>query len=103
MKDTPFLDFYERCMELGAKMPYNGLCICFSDYYCIGYIDLFAPTLEDRHEYRNEIFDDTNRDLDSPLGYYWGSESKESPSNYVFTETRQNVILLCAALNGELD
>lgn len=83
--ETPFLNFYNRCVEFGA-MPVNGLCAQFhGNAIFTGFID---------PEFGNNET-------------YWGFEFERTDDNemqmwYEFTPLRQNVVLLCAAINNEL-
>lgn len=64
----------------------GGLCSIFSE------TELFEPTKEDCWEYRVETWG------------YWGVDFPSSVINCQtsFGPTRQNIVLLLAAINGEL-
>jgi hypothetical protein len=87
---TPYLDLYMKWMREG-EMPTWGLCgsLGFTGLY--GDLDIFEPTKEDYdrigEEDKNIIF--------------WGSDSPDI-EKHIFTPLRQNIVLLMAAMNGEL-
>lgn len=82
-----YLDFYRQCMNTG-RTPDGGLCRTFHD-----------------HEFFRLIDPD-----DGGWNYYWGYDGElslhtgieEMSLAYEFTPIRQNVVLLMAAMNGEL-
>lgn len=78
---TSFLDFYYTSISLG-RMPTNGLCHAFKDNKIFNLIDPEQGLCET----------------------YWGADTQgnEFRRGYEFTELRQNVVLLCAAINNEL-
>jgi hypothetical protein len=83
-KKTKYLDFYNKCMETG-KIPTNGLCLCFKNDKLFALMD---PDNGERLSYWG--FD---RDkFASPMESVW----------FEFTPTRQNAVLLMAAMNDEL-
>lgn len=92
-KKTPFLDFYNRCVE-SREIPSCGLCHSFND---MNPLPIFEPTYT---EIPNE---DVRRG-------YWGYNGEnvldESVSSnyraYTFTPLRQTIVLFCAAINNEL-
>lgn len=95
-KKTPYLNYYEKCMNLGAKMPFGGLCMRFNNSETF---DLFIPT---EHE-----FNDLN-DVEG-CSTYWASGVKCSENGgqqliecFGFTTLRQTIVLFCAAINNEL-
>lgn len=94
-----FLDFYYKYApdKNGDKdLPYTGLCGCIKN----GYID---PTLYD-------VFQLLEPDGELGFGIREGTEEHGGawgaieyyPNAWKFNHFRQNVILLCAAINGEL-
>lgn len=86
-----YLPLYYKWIESG-KLPSPGLCACF------GKIDLFQLMYPSAH-----TWDDF---------YYWGYDGSEPSLNasfevadkraFTFTELRQNIVLLLAAMNNEL-
>lgn len=90
-KETPFLDFYNECVQAG-KMPTNGLCAAFRHDYTV---DLFEPTAADRNYY-NIVSDYWGLDI---AGRYITLDEKHSN---LFTPLRQTIVLFCAAMNNEL-
>lgn len=80
-----YLDFYYECMKTG-QMPCDGLCQAFSQ------TDEFKLIDPDRGEQIT----------------YWGCDEPErghehrSNTAHVFGPLRQTVVLLMAAMNGEL-
>lgn len=92
MKDKRFLKFYKRCARYGL-IPNHGLCTCDLDLYTLA---LVTPSLDDVKEL-----------MDNNLSVsYWGSGLANDTNiellRYKFTELRQNIVLLCAAINDEL-
>lgn len=94
MKNTKkLLEMYEKWSVVGKIDGGNGLCGLLEGYPEFEY---FIPTHEERGD----------------LSAYWASgitnkEWKNSPENRkiayeVFTSDRQNIVLLLAAINGEL-
>lgn len=96
-KETPFLDFYYKCMKSGV-LRNNGLCNSLPSKSINGDLieDLFSPV-----DYQYE-----------PYFNYWAYDGYPNPYErvnhdilkvkYDFTPMRQNIVLLCAAINGEL-
>jgi hypothetical protein len=89
MKPKPYLGLYEKLSREGLE---DGLCVAIRDE--ISHYDkeifraVFKPTLEEALEYHiNDM--------------YWGSESMNQ-ENGIFTPTRQTMLLLMAAMEGEL-
>jgi len=96
-KRKRFLDFYNTSMTFRSRgdsfeMPYAGLCTFVNrDIRSIGIFNRMMPTSEDYRKLEEEGLD-TN---------YWASGDSDA-LEYKFTELRQNIILFCAAMNGEL-
>lgn len=80
-----YLPLYFKWMKNGGWMPEAGLCNCFGDFVTAEYDDLFKIMIPD------------NVDM---LPSAWAGG--ENDSVYDFTELRQNIVLLMAALNNEL-
>jgi hypothetical protein len=96
MRKKKYLDFYKKCMETGS-MPKsslngmnNGLCGNFGEKV----MEIFEPTIENCREYNVVSWG------------YWAADRKvdENPDYWCtgFGPTRQNIVLLLAAMNGEL-
>lgn len=88
-KETPYLDFYFRHMKNGV-LPSNGLCTCFTHHKLFKLID---PDMGQCLSYWG--FDDDP----SAMSVFDGGEVTRW---YSFTQLRQNVVLLMAAMNNEL-
>jgi hypothetical protein len=73
-----YLRFYEECMRAG-RMPKSGLC---SSIMAQELRELFQPESVQWYD-------------------YWASEDW-GEDTFVFNETRQTIVLLLAAMNGEL-
>lgn len=85
MKMGKYLKFHFECLKNGG-MPKDGLCNNNLDD-----IQIFKPTNSDLEELMNEGL---------PV-IYWGAG--ENPySLFKYTPLRQNIVLLMAAMNGEL-
>lgn len=88
-----FLELYDRWMRAGT-LPGNGLC--FSVPTELVYIlEIFNPTEIEKDELNR-------KDLSNA---YWASGLKQDnpKKGQALTPLRQTIILLCAALNGEMD
>ena len=83
-----YLDFYYECLETGY-LPGSGLC--HTDVASTDLFQLIKPTDEDIDKLYGE---------GKPV-VWWGMGDFEH-STYEFSPLRQNLILLMAALNGEL-
>ena len=96
MKETPYLDFYKKCMERGIMYdPYSGeddsagLCGQLGGRDLI----LFTP-----REHENEEF------MDYGDSWCWGYDGTANPKRdgHTFTPLRQTIVLFLAAMNNEL-
>lgn len=97
-KKTPHLDYYKRCMISGKLNDHNsifdcsGLCEAADNKLIMKkYLNIVEPTIENIRDLRGEGKSST----------YWGSDSYLYKTEE-FTELRQTIILLMAALNNEL-
>lgn len=97
-KKTPYLDLYNEWMKTGY-LPNDGLCSSIPKRLKVNKFRFIEPTDEDLiilyHEGKSII--------------YWGCDIPRSSSKYTmyysprsFNPLRQNLTLLCAALNNEL-
>ncbi len=90
-----FIELHNEWIESG-RMPNSGLCICLSGKMKTQLFDLFKPTEE---ELLHLVWDGFSSG-------YWASGvplDADSDTRYnVYTELRQNIMLLLAAMNGEL-
>lgn len=94
--ETPFLDFYNRCIENG-KLPEDGICSSFeNDTHLFELLYMFSGYTS---EWGTNWYWGYNGDV-----YKWvgADPKKQDKIMYTFTPMRQNIILLCAAINGEL-
>jgi len=84
LKKETFLQLHERLLKNGAKMPLLN-DISFT---------LMKPTKSDYRQLRKEDSCTT----------YWasGGNYQVGYHEYTYTPLRQNIILFCAAMNGEL-
>lgn len=88
-----YLPLYYEFIESG-KMSHNGLCSVIK--YRLGYAEkrqfrlLFEPTLKEERYWRTR------------LGFWLQDDIEEVGGFNTFTPTRQNALLLMAAINGEL-
>lgn len=83
-KKTPHLDHYYK--HAGDNYLYHGLCY-YTDYTLSErLLKLFKPTADEmwEHFYGRSL--------------YWGRDEE----TFKFGPTRQNIVLLMAAMNGEL-
>lgn len=97
MKQTKkrFIDLYYEWMEAEA-LPESGICHSLPKSL-VGLFEMFMPTvieLSDLREQRLPII-------------FWGYGEPVKNTNtftrgHIFTPLRQNIILLCAAMEGEL-
>lgn len=87
MKRKKYLPLFLMCEERGKLSGDHGLCKEFAlnelDYHD-SLLDLFKPTMNDSENY------------DVYPGLWWGGECGE------WNDTRRNIILFIAAMNGEL-
>lgn len=95
-KRTPYLNMHNKFIKANSKMPYLGLCSCVSKNY----------DLREQEKYIFNLMEPTTKDssklsLEGLSEVYWGSESLNS-KGFIYTERRQTIILLCAAINNEL-
>lgn len=99
MKETPYLDFYYKCMETGT-LPCGGLCFSL-DSGLLGFfkpVDNNNPDLVDRKQkasywgYDGKVRDFTNN---------YGGISMDT-ARHEFTPLRQTIVLFLAAMNNEL-
>ena len=94
--EKKFLDFYEKCMESGELLPEAGLCQCKP----------FKGSKEFRRIKATGEEQQKLQDMGLTSGY-WGSGLPYYTNNhevtYSFTPLRQTIVLLCAAMAGELD
>jgi hypothetical protein len=102
-KKTPYLNFYTRCMEIGF-MPSIGLCESLSDNEELK--EYFTPTAKDSRKYAKTVYPGDLFRGDGNLikafpKLYWGADDYATRYNG-FGPTRQNIVLLLAAMNGEL-
>lgn len=95
VKTTPFLDLYHQLMqgpnhpELDVPvMPHSGLCSAITTVHWVG------MSHKRRCMTGYEAFDYLIGDITTPT-VYWEQV-------YTFGPLRQTVVLLCAAINGEL-
>lgn len=84
-----YLEFYKKCL-LDGYLPYSGLCACFGGNDA--YFQLVMPKYFDsKYEYwGNDYREKYSYDITS---FVWERE---------FNPLRQNIVLLMAAMNGEL-
>lgn len=89
-KKSKYLKFYRESIDKNI-MPVTGLCLWF---WGDPLLSMFYPTLEERLACRMDI---------SRIGMprFWASGS-DRPLKRRFTPMRQNIVLLMAAMNGEL-
>lgn len=97
-KNKKYLELYYKWIKQGHIDPstynFNGLCDLFKKDRLF---KLFIPTLKEKEEYNCTAYwgcDLTERD------YIYSSDRSIFYSG--FTETRQNIVLFMAAMNGEL-
>lgn len=95
MKETPYLDFYYKCMEAGQILPMNdmgvGLCGYIQNY---PNFKLIVPTKDDYIKLDKE---------DLSLAYWGSGNEVDHPENEKgFTPLRQTIVLFLAAINNEL-
>lgn len=95
-KDTPYLDFYKKCMKDGERLPWwnksdrcNGLCPAFWLY------------LHEELSVLKFYFEPPDIQEDD-LTIFWASGDPESPRWGEFTPLRQTIVLFLAAMNDEL-
>jgi hypothetical protein len=91
MKKQKYLPLYYEWHKRGYA---EFLCNYFKDHHTRGYsehplFELFLPTEEEKAQHVKDGFS----------GYAWGG--REIEIGIPFTDLRQNVILLMAAMNGE--
>lgn len=88
MKKKKYLPLYKEWMERGS-LPKGGLCCCFEyDDRAYNLLMIFHPTEEECSEYGH--------------GIGWWGRVRYVEGITEFTDTRQNIVLLMAAMNGEL-
>jgi len=103
MKKKKYLPLYYKWMEAGRMLAghnreTSGLCDYFKDLHngneCDELFELMKPTEEDFEELKRE----------GKSCYTWASELPFGIKGefYTFTPLRQNIVLLMAAMNGEL-
>ncbi len=95
MSKTPrFIDLYYEWITIG-KLPDEGLCNSVPKVLR-GSLEQLTPTTEDFYDMYKERMDTA----------FWDSEMRTDDNYYVccsdFNPLRQNIILLCAAINNEL-
>lgn len=89
-KQKPYLELYKKCFELG-RLPDFGLCSCISNR--IGY----GNAMEFEH-----LFNPLFKSIIKPISNrYWGADDYDDIL-CDFGPTRQNMLLLMAAMNDEL-
>jgi len=95
MKNTPFLDFYYKW--IGSEKNVYGLCNHLSDEMLSS--EAWSLICPSREELESHVEDGFRRG-------YWGEYELGHPLSREyygkFNEFRQNIILICAAVNGEL-
>jgi len=98
MKKKKYLPLYEKWMKTG-QLPECGLCNCFGE--CITDDEYF---LDPSHQLFKLMYPE---DIEMPQSEYWGRGPIEElvdieKIHNEFTPLRQNIVLLMAAMNGEL-
>lgn len=89
MKKKKYLPLYEKWVKAG-KIPENGLCDIFENDSLFSLIDPERGVPETYWGY--DDIQEEHHQLKIPIMELW----------YGFTPLRQNIVLLMAALNGEL-
>lgn len=102
-RKTPHLDFYKSCMITG-QLPVGGLCHVAAQRTHIDYklfYDRMTPTYDNMRKLREENY--------STVFWAYGKKKKEKLTThelmqeaYSFTPLRQTIVLLMAAIKGEL-
>ena len=80
-----------QCDDFTPKGLYNGLCSVWLNNQKLSdndVFELFIPTITDKDEH--------------DLGAYWAEHRYCGEFGVVYNDLRQNIILFCAAINGEL-
>jgi hypothetical protein len=90
MKLSP-LSFYKKYVPAG-RLPKSGLCSCKSLFKHKGF-HLIEPWWEERVDLYDEGFH---------TGYWASCISQDEDYEFAFTPVRQNIVLLLAAMQGEL-
>jgi hypothetical protein len=96
MSNKKHIEFYEACMKTG-KTPNSGLCNCTGPGWGglnEELLKLFEPNKQEKRQLEY-----------SGMSYvYWASGVKiDHPDAYwTFTSLRQTIVLLMAAMSGEL-
>lgn len=89
MRIGKYLKFYHRCAKTGTVPGLNGLCQNFEkEKYFNKKFELFIPTKDEKEK----LF----------AGAYWAEDDNPMFLGEFFGPTRQNIVLLMAAMNNEL-
>lgn len=97
MKNKKYLRFYKDCIKTG-EMPCWGLCAALGVFSNLEFIPEFALIMPTDSDFMELI--------DGGLAHvYWGSglSPGDAARKYTFTPLRQTLVLLMAAIAGELD
>jgi hypothetical protein len=94
--EKPFLDFYHACMETG-EMPEPGLC---ENEIPKRILKIFTPTDSDLKDLFSSGNDTSYWGYEYGVTYILDHEFRKRQRQ--FTPLRQNIVLLCAAINNEL-
>lgn len=87
MKIGKYLKFHFECMA-SNKLPVNGLCNCFKND---DNLKIFEPS-----EHRSkELY------FNGEPYIFWGKDDYSQSANH-YSNLRQTIVLLMAAMNGEL-
>lgn len=94
-KPGKYLKFYYECMESGL-IPDEGLCNCENFINVSEFKEIFEPEELEKSELRRSGLS----------SLYWGSGLPVFDDTFskkrTFSELRQNMVLLLAAMNNEL-
>lgn len=89
-KQKPYLELYKKCCKLG-RLPDHGLCSCI-------YIEIGRGNGIEFKYLFNPLF---NSNIKPISKFYWGADDYYNLL-FDFGPTRQNMLLLMAAMNDEL-
>lgn len=91
-----YLEFYESCMKTG-KLPKAGLCNCIPE----DEMDIMHPGEDYSHP---SYYYDWHWAYDGEFYNSWYSKTdvEKVSLSFSFTPLRQTIVLLLAAINGEL-
>lgn len=108
-KHTPFLNLYHSICNNGRLINGNGLC--YEEIKYDGYsslliydeiFDMLSPSNKEINENGLSAYWAYDDDLSPYLGSVSAQKEEKSRVETEFTSLRQTVLLLCAAVNGEL-